>query len=233
MRFTSNWFNGTNRSGFDELLSSGVIDNSTKTVVEIGSWEGQSTSWLLDHICQSPDSVLYSIDPYPRELFHENMNELSDVVRHKLIHIPKPSYVALSDITLNSCDLIYIDGSHYPDDVLRDSIYAFDRLRIGGLMIFDDYACNIWSSYRTISDASMRGYLCDYDIRSIQRTHRLVNPPQQSNVVGGHANITTAINNFVHAFAPLLECIPVNVQSMRVYKKLGYSYDGYRSITYK
>jgi predicted O-methyltransferase YrrM len=36
-------------------------------------------------------------------------------------------------------DLIYIDGSHTAPDVLLDAVLAFRLLRIGGIMIMDDY----------------------------------------------------------------------------------------------
>jgi hypothetical protein len=36
-------------------------------------------------------------------------------------------------------DMIYIDGSHIAKDVLRDAVCAFDYLKKGGVMVFDDY----------------------------------------------------------------------------------------------
>jgi predicted O-methyltransferase YrrM len=36
-------------------------------------------------------------------------------------------------------DLIYVDGSHHATDVLQDAILGFQLLRVGGLLIFDDY----------------------------------------------------------------------------------------------
>src|SRR5947209_6894232 len=36
-------------------------------------------------------------------------------------------------------DVIYIDGSHRHDDILVDSLLAWPLLRVGGLMMFDDY----------------------------------------------------------------------------------------------
>jgi hypothetical protein len=39
-------------------------------------------------------------------------------------------------------DLIYIDGSHQAPDVLTDAVMSFQLLRVGGVMIFDDY---LWS----------------------------------------------------------------------------------------
>ena len=46
---------------------------------------------------------------------------------------------------LQSFDLIYIDGSHEAPDVLADAVLAFQLLRPGGVMIFDDY---LWSMHR-------------------------------------------------------------------------------------
>lgn len=39
-------------------------------------------------------------------------------------------------------DLIYVDGSHYCDDVIIDALKSFEILMPGGLMIFDDYVWN-------------------------------------------------------------------------------------------
>ena len=45
-------------------------------------------------------------------------------------------------------DLIYIDGSHTAADVLTDAVLAFQLLRVGGVMIFDDY---LWSMEPALS----------------------------------------------------------------------------------
>ena len=36
-------------------------------------------------------------------------------------------------------DFIYIDGSHQAPDVLYDALLSFRLLRVGGIMVFDDY----------------------------------------------------------------------------------------------
>ena len=54
----------------------------------------------------------------------------------------KSSIDALAEIIAlreSPFDLVYIDGSHQAPDVLSDAILAFQLLRIGGIMIFDDY----------------------------------------------------------------------------------------------
>ena len=46
-------------------------------------------------------------------------------------------------------DLIYIDGSHFFNDVLIDAIKSFELLKKGGIIIFDDFlwALNNSSEY--------------------------------------------------------------------------------------
>jgi len=38
----------------------------------------------------------------------------------------------------DSCDLVYVDGSHLAADGLQDAVLNFRLLRSGGLVIFDD-----------------------------------------------------------------------------------------------
>ena len=42
-----------------------------------------------------------------------------------------------------SLDLIYVDGSHFYDNVVRDSAVSFRKIKPGGMIIFNDYI--IWS----------------------------------------------------------------------------------------
>ena len=41
-----------------------------------------------------------------------------------------------------SADFVYVDGSHEALDVLEDAVISFCLLKIGGIMIFDDYNWN-------------------------------------------------------------------------------------------
>lgn len=41
-------------------------------------------------------------------------------------------------------DIVYVDGSHFGSDVVMDAVYAWDKLRVGGMMILDDY---FWRYY--------------------------------------------------------------------------------------
>ena len=60
------------------------------------------------------------------------------VVKHK-----KPSSLALAEMMAGGksgfFDMVYIDGSHRAPEVLTDAVMSFHLLKIGGIMIFDDY----------------------------------------------------------------------------------------------
>ncbi|GLC42910.1 hypothetical protein PLESTB_001813600 [Pleodorina starrii] len=41
-------------------------------------------------------------------------------------------------------DLVYVDGSHMRADVLTDAVMAWQLLKVGGVLVFDDY---LWDQY--------------------------------------------------------------------------------------
>jgi len=45
----------------------------------------------------------------------------------------------LSQNKENYFDFIYVDGSHQAPDVLADAVLSFSLLKVGGIMVFDDY----------------------------------------------------------------------------------------------
>ena len=127
-----------------------------KNVLEIGSFEGLSTCWIISQLLENKNSNLICVDTFDggighpgdksmdfnlvRDRFYSNiretnglasirvMEEKSDVALFKLIQEEKISF-----------DFIYIDGSHAAVDVLTDMILSFRLLKVGGLCICDDY----------------------------------------------------------------------------------------------
>jgi predicted O-methyltransferase YrrM len=45
-------------------------------------------------------------------------------------------------------DLIYVDGAHTFEHVVRDALYAIDLLRVGGVVVFDD--CTMQAIRKTL-----------------------------------------------------------------------------------
>lgn len=151
-RFTHDWF--SHNIKFWEV----ILDTTNPSrILEIGSFEGMSTCYLIDKLAQHRALEIYCLDSWEGGIehigfdmkmhernFHYNTN-------HSIRCAPYPvrinkrkgnSLVELSKLVVESVepfDLVYIDGSHKTADVFVDAALSFNLLRVGGVMIFDDY----------------------------------------------------------------------------------------------
>jgi predicted O-methyltransferase YrrM len=154
--YTNNWFEQS-RWFWDRVIP----ELAPRRIVEIGSYEGRSTCYLIESCGQTRPIEIHCIDTWEggaehdkdamREVearFHRNIaraerraEHVPTVVTHK-----SPSSAALAELIAvdvpGSFDLVYVDGSHQAPDVLADAVLSFQLLRVGGMMIFDDY---LWS----------------------------------------------------------------------------------------
>ncbi len=154
--FTNDWF-GQNIPIWDQLIPR----FSPTKFLEIGSYEGRSTCYLIEKFAVQAPIDIHCIDTWEGGVEHDK-STMSDVERRfdKNIALAqagtkqpalvtkhkKFSNLALADLiaagkSLNF-DVVYVDGSHQAPDVLTDCVMSFQLLRAGGLMIFDDY---IWT----------------------------------------------------------------------------------------
>ncbi|CAG8658349.1 1483_t:CDS:2 [Dentiscutata erythropus] len=99
------------------------LKNEKINVLEIGSFEGRSTQMLNENIKMTG-----------KERQIEVMKSISLNALTKLNHESKIKF-----------DFIYIDGSHVASNVLADATLAWNLLKDGGIMIFDDYE---WGRYK-------------------------------------------------------------------------------------
>lgn len=149
--FTTDWFS-LNISVWEHFLHR-FANVPELSVLEIGSWEGRSTCWLLDRILTHDSARITCIDTFEGSVEHTEMEEnyLKSVGERfdfniaktghpeKVTKIVSRSQEAMRSLPLNAYDLIYIDGSHAACDVLQDAVLAWGLLKVGGLIIFDDY----------------------------------------------------------------------------------------------
>ncbi len=139
MNFTADWFSH-NIPNFEKCLFTAGLPRSR--FLEIGSYEGRSTCWLLNNL--PIDGKIVSIDPFPNmpeveKRFWDNVREVMG--KRQLIQCKTTSYLALSQLIQQKqeFDFIYIDGDHDPATTLTDASMAWGLLRQGGVMLFDDY----------------------------------------------------------------------------------------------
>lgn len=125
--------------------------------LEIGSWEGLSSYFILHYLKKA---VLTCVDTWEGADEHQSgdaasLEVLSNVentfdtnlakYQQRLTKYKGTSYSYFGkNFERNKFDLIYVDGSHHCDDVIIDAIKSFEMLKIGGILIFDDY---LWQYY--------------------------------------------------------------------------------------
>jgi|SRR6185436_20672546 len=119
--------------------------------LEIGTFQGDSAEFMLDNIFTHPDSCYICVDPFTGSEEHKRFKiDVSDneqIARKKLarfgskvVFVKEPSYKALRNVmAVGELDFLYIDGAHDTVNVLRDSVMGFELLKVGGVMIWDDY----------------------------------------------------------------------------------------------
>lgn len=121
------------------------------SILEIGSFEGRSTTWILENILCHPKSKIVCIDNFHgletqyhdtvsgeslRRRFIQNISPWSE----KVTLLEGDSWSGMKQLDTNvHFDLIYIDGCHRPEAVLADAVTSWPHLKFNGVMVFDDY----------------------------------------------------------------------------------------------
>lgn len=114
--------------------------------VEIGSWEGRSACWILANVINGPNSRLHCIDPWDVPIgeaiearFDSNIAIAEKASRGRVTKCKGRSEDILPKMSPNELHFAYVDGSHVAADVLSDMVLAWRLLRVGGVMVCDDY----------------------------------------------------------------------------------------------
>jgi predicted O-methyltransferase YrrM len=152
-QFTNNWFDSTARNVWDQLIPR----VSPQKILEIGSYEGAATCYLIDRL-KGSQLEIHCIDTWAGGVEHTGVNmshvearfhhNINTAAQNAILKPDMHIYKGYSDLELsrflaagyrNYFDFVYIDGSHQSPDVLCDAVLAFRLLRVGGVMAFDDY----------------------------------------------------------------------------------------------
>jgi tetratricopeptide (TPR) repeat protein len=134
-QFTQDWFTHNIPTWKQQLQH--FADVPDFKVVEIGSFQGMSACWLLDNILTHPTAKITCIDLYFQEHFKGNI--IKTGVADKVIELQGYSQELLVTLADEYYDIAYVDGCHKPTSVLQDAILSWRLVKVGGLMIFDDY----------------------------------------------------------------------------------------------
>jgi predicted O-methyltransferase YrrM len=126
-------------------------------ILELGSFEGASTTWILDNLANHPSTTVTVMDTFQGGMEHDsaevdalearfrsNVNKCANV--NKLRIIKARTEDGLVDLRKEGAkfDFIYIDASHVAIDVLHDAVLCWAMLDLGGTLVFDDWT---WKGY--------------------------------------------------------------------------------------
>jgi predicted O-methyltransferase YrrM len=121
-------------------------------VLEIGSWEGRSALFFLNHLSRSR---LVCVDTFAGGQEHQRAADAATFLpqiekrfddniaafSNRIEKIKARSSDALPQLAIKRrrFDVAYVDGSHLAADVYADGALTWPLMTRGGLVIFDDY----------------------------------------------------------------------------------------------
>ena len=150
--FTSDWF--TDRIPVWEKYVAPLAGRPLEAL-ELGCWEGRASIWLLERVLDHPDSRLTVVDTFEGSteldpaafegLYDRFTRNIRRTGREEKVRVLRSRTTEALVQLLGETgaqpryDLVYIDASHFAQDVLSDAVLSFPLVKSGGLMIFDDY----------------------------------------------------------------------------------------------
>ena len=150
-QYTQDWFSH-NIPIWSQVLQR-LINKPNINFLEVGSWEGRSTCWLLDQILTHPSAKITCVDTFVGSVEHQNyesgyLQSLEERFDFNISQIKASEKVekrrgssqeVLRSLPLDHYDFYYVDGSHLAPDVLEDIILGWRLVKVNGIIIFDDY----------------------------------------------------------------------------------------------
>lgn len=142
------WFSATEaKSNFEKYLDH-YNSLPNRKFLQLGAYLGDASVWLMENILVDTSSVLYDVDTWEGsdEPAHDVM-DFNQVYKYYLKRTKKyPNLKHFKTTTYeylrfdnNTYDFVYVDADHTAVSVLLDAVLAWDLLKPGGIMAFDDY----------------------------------------------------------------------------------------------
>lgn len=131
-----------------EALKKNILENKVASIIEVGSWVGDSAIWMarylpkngyivcVDHFIGSPEMGI-SHDGRIFNQFVSNVSQERFQIKNKIIPLMMKSEDACK-IIKGPVDMIYIDAAHDYDSVYTDISQWYPLLKEGGIMCGDD-----------------------------------------------------------------------------------------------
>ncbi len=153
-KYTVSWF--TEVHALENVLKD-LNKESELHFLEIGCYEGKSTTWFIENYLKNEKSSITCVDSWIPDT--DSIDKDTDVLtimgvkdrfEHNVKTTGKIDQVVIknglsnemlfdSEVREKQYDLIFIDGNHTTKYVMEDSVLSWGLLKVGGIMVFDDY----------------------------------------------------------------------------------------------
>ena len=145
-------------------------------ILEIGSFEGLSTTYFIDNFLTKSDSKITTVDPFLLYSENDHITIMDHIqIRNFFFNISKSAYpekvqyLGLTsdqffEINNKKYDLIYIDGMHTKEQIPKDIINSWNSLLIDGIIWMDDY----------LGDNGKLKFIFDKTLKSLKGKHKIV-----------------------------------------------------------
>lgn len=141
----NDWF--THKLPSWQVALTDFVGKPNLNYLEVGVYEGRSVLWMIENVLTHPTSTITAID-----IFYEMDGAYSEALEQRYLDNLQLSGAAersktlvgfsqekLRELPLYHYDIIYVDASHRAPQVLEDLIISHRLLKVGGVMILDDY----------------------------------------------------------------------------------------------
>lgn len=153
--FTTDWFTG-HIPNWTLVFDQHVGPNPR--ILEIGSFEGRSTVWLIERLSRfHGGGELYCVDPWIGADFRTQSFDMSSAEQrfHRNVAIAQARYPGVTvhqmkEASADACsllmleaketfDVIYVDGDHTSKAALTDLVLCHHLCKKKGVIVVDDY----------------------------------------------------------------------------------------------
>ena len=165
-----NWFTGQ-QYNFEEHLRP-LAGKTNLRFLQIGTYTGDASVWLLENVLTDETSFLYDVDTWAGsdEREHENINfdEVFEFYKERIgkfksvVPFKMTSDEYFADNKVLKFDFIYIDGDHTSHQVAKDADSAWKLLKPNGIMAFDDYLWAQDANPETTPKPAIDRFLANY-----------------------------------------------------------------------
>lgn len=165
-----------NYTWIQNYFKDSVTLDKTLDFIEVGVFEGRSMVWFIENVLAKQSSISSScpgstyrcIEPDPAVNFEHNLKLVQSKYPYiRIIHtkeysehfLPKLIGAPLDDpANYVKADFIYIDGDHNAQGVLRDIVMAWECLKVGGVLLMDDYEMEATDPWHYISHKEFKDH---------------------------------------------------------------------------